>query len=107
MMRTLKFIVDGQIIKEDPACDFTGLVPGTAGYLKAEFKFSSEWDNAIKVVSFLKYGHECTPQLLKNGKSCTIPAEALTGRQFSIKVLGKTKDTKLTTNKRDIMQKGD
>ena len=39
-MRTLKFIVEGQIIKQDPSCDFTNLVPGTEGYLRAEFSFS-------------------------------------------------------------------
>ena len=39
-MRTLKFIVEGQIIKQDPNCDFSNLVPGTEGYLRAEFSFS-------------------------------------------------------------------
>lgn len=28
-MRTLKFIVEGQAIKQDPNCDFSGLIPGT------------------------------------------------------------------------------
>lgn len=106
-MRTLKFIVDGQIIKQDPNCDFTGIVPGTTGYLKAEFTFSSEWDNTVKVASFYKYGNECTPQLLKDGRSCIIPAEALTGRQFTIGVLGKNKEMKLTTNRIEVVQKGD
>lgn len=106
-MRTLKFIVDGQIIKPDPKCDFSGLVPGTTGYLKAEFTFSSEWDNTIKVAAFHKYGQECTPQILKDGRSCMIPDEALTGRQFTIGVLGKNKKIRLTTNKIDVVQKGD
>ena len=39
-MRTLKFVVDKQIIKQNPDCDFSGLVPGTDGYLQAEFSFS-------------------------------------------------------------------
>lgn len=105
-MRTLKFIVDGQIIKQDPECDFTGIVPGTIGYLKAEFSFSKEWDNTIKVAAFYKYGVECTPQLLKDGRSCMIPSEALTGRQFTISVLGKNEKIRLTTNKIEVVQKG-
>ena len=39
-MRTLKFIVDGQILRQDPTCDFSNIVPGTEGYLIAEFAFS-------------------------------------------------------------------
>ena len=41
-MRTLKFKVDGQIITKHPDCDFSNLVPGTEGYLRAEFIFSDE-----------------------------------------------------------------
>ena len=105
-MRTLKFNVDGQIINKDPECDFSNLVPGTSGYLRAEFTFSSEWDNTAKVVSFWRNGHECKPQILKDGKSCKIPEEALTSRQFKIGVLGKNKNTKLTTNKIEVGQNG-
>lgn len=105
-MRTLKFIVDKQIIRPDPECDFDNIVPGTVGYLKAEFSFSSEWDNSIKVVAFYRNGHECPPRILKNGRSCLIPEEALTNRRFSISVIGKTKTSKLTTNKIEIIQNG-
>ena len=51
-MRTLKFIVEDQIIRPDPNCDFSGLVPGTKGYLKAEFAFSKAWDEYVKVAGF-------------------------------------------------------
>ena len=34
-MRSLKFIVNGQIIEKDPSFDFDNLVPGSDGYLKA------------------------------------------------------------------------
>ena len=54
-MRTLKFIVEGQIIRPDPSCDFSGLVPGSEGYLRAEFSFSKDWVNTIKVVSFSRH----------------------------------------------------
>lgn len=105
-MRTLKFIVDRQIIRKDPDCDFDNIVPGTVGYLKAEFSFSSEWDNAIKVVAFYRNGKECPPRVLKNGRSCIIPEEALTSRKFAISLVGKTKKEKLTTNKIEILQNG-
>lgn len=105
-MRTLRFIVEGQIIKQDPECDFSNIVPGTTGYLKADFIFSSEWDNTIKVASFLRNGNECPPQLLKDGRSCIIPSEALTSRRFMISILGKNKNTKITTNKIEVVQNG-
>lgn len=108
-MRTLKFIVDGQSLKTDPDCDFSGLVPGTSGYLRAEFLFSSEWDNCAKVVGFVQKpgGFECAPQLLRDGKSCLIPDDALTTKRFEIFVLGRDKSKKkLTTNKVTVTQYG-
>lgn len=41
-MRVLRFIVNNQRIYPDPKCDFSGLVKGTTGYLKALFIFSPE-----------------------------------------------------------------
>lgn len=105
-MRTLKFKVDGQIITKHPDCDFSDLVPGTTGYLKAEFIFSNEWDGMVKVAEFWRNGYECPPQVLKDGKSCMIPPEALTSRQFKIGVLGKNKITTLTTNREEVVQNG-
>ena len=107
-LRTLKFIVDGQSIKQDPDCDFSGLVPGTAGYLRAEFAFSPEWDNTTKVIGFFSnLGVEYEPRFLGNTRSCIIPSEALAKRIFKIRVIGKTKDgIKLTTNKVAVCQKG-
>lgn len=105
-MRTLSFIVDGQIIKKDPECDFNDIVPGSSGYLVAKFTFSSEWDDTVKVVAFWRNSHECPPQILKDGRSCVIPSEALTNRSFCISVLGKKGKLKLTTNKIKVVQNG-
>lgn len=106
-MRTLKFIVDGQLIKQDPYCDFSGLVPGTEGYLKAEFTFSSEWTGCAKVASFYSVlGDEFPPQVLMDGKSCMIPAKALKNRVFKIKVLGRRNDCIIRTNKVEVNQNG-
>ena len=100
-MRTLKFIVEGQTIKPDPECDFSGLVPG----LQAEFTFSKEWESTPKVVAFYsRLGNEYPPQALKEGKICTIPTEALRKRIFKVQVLGKNG---LATNRFEIDQKGD
>lgn len=106
-MRTLKFIVDGQIIKQDPNCDFSGLVPGTEQYLEAEFSFSPEWSECAKVAAFYSLmGREYEPQILKDGKSCLIPSEALKRRVFKIQVIGKKEDFKITTNKVSVSQNG-
>lgn len=109
-MRTLKFIVDGQTIIQDPNCDFSGLVPGTADYLKAEFSFSPGWKNYVKVAEFSsRLGTEYEPQILKDGYSCMIPAEATKKRFFKIKILGKSAVTaplRIETNKITIDQNG-
>lgn len=107
-MRTLKFIVDDQIIKQDPNCDFTGLVPGSEGYLQAEFSFTPEWNNCAKAVTFWSImGKEYPPKLLKDGATCMIPAEALKKRVFKVQVTGLRGDGySLTTNKVAVSQNG-
>ena len=106
-MRTLNFLVDKQIIKQDPSCDFTGLIPGSEGYIQAKFTFSSEWKECAKVAAFYSIlGKEFPPQMLEDGKTCMIPPEALKGRKFKIQVIGKHDDLKLTTNKLIVSQNG-
>ena len=106
-MRTLKFIVDNKIIKQDPKCDFSDLIPGTEKYLRAEFSFSPEWNGFKKVVAFWSaLGKEYPPQVLSDGKSCIIPFEALKRRTFKVQVVGERGDLKLTTNKVAVSQNG-
>lgn len=105
-MRTLKFIVDGQIIVRDPNCNFDNLVPGSEGYLEAEFKFSKDWTDCVKVVAFWSKDKECPPQELRADRTCIIPAEALRGRSFKVQVIGKKKDFKILTNKVEVQQDG-
>lgn len=106
-MRTLKFIVNGQSIILDPECDITGLVPGTNGYVRAKFTFSSEWDRCVKVAAFYSnLGIEYPPQALKNGEVCDIPSEALKKSIFKVKVFGKKNDYTICTNKVTVHQKG-
>lgn len=76
-MRILDFIASGQALKQDPACDFTGIVAGSRGYLRARFCFSKEWSGCKKVAVFSSKGQDYPVPLKDN--ICEIPAEALTG----------------------------
>lgn len=103
-MRILKFLVDDQTIKRDPSCDFKGLVPGTKGYLKAQFRFSDEWKGCKKAAIFGSIGREYAAPLV-NGM-CEIPEKALTWRTFSVKVAGIRDGYRITTNKVEVLQDG-
>ena len=106
-MRTLRFIVNDQIIDKDPACDFSNLVPGSEGYLQAAFDFSDEWSDCVKVAGFISnMGNEYPPQILKDGKTCMIPKEALKNKIFKIHVVGQRDNFKITTNKITVIQDG-
>lgn len=105
-MRVLEFIVDGQILSKNPSCDFDNIVPGTEGYLKAHFTFSHEWDGVVKVVAFWRGNKECTPQILKDGQTCIVSADALKGRTFGVSILGKKDAQIITTNRAEVAQKG-
>lgn len=101
-MRVLKFDVSGQSIKKDPDCNFDGIVKGTKGYLQAEFTFDKEWDGCKIAAVFTKYGKEYAAPLKNN--VCEIPDEALTYKEFSVKVVGVRNDYRITTNSEKVMQ---
>lgn len=106
-MRTLRFIVDGESIRQDPECNFRGLFPGKNPSIRAEFLFSSEWENKVKVAAFWSMlDAEYEPQKIEDDMSCIIPAEALARATFKIQVLGKKGNVRLTTNKLAIRQTG-
>lgn len=105
-MRTLRFLVDNQTITPDPECDFEGLFPGAEEQLQAEFVFSPEWKNTIKVAAFWSImDSELPPQVLE-GDRCIIPVEASIKPVFKIQVLGKRSRVTLSTNKLKVYQKG-
>lgn len=107
-MRTLRFIVRDQIIEKDPTCNFSGLIPGSSGYINAEFIFSPEWKGFTKVATFFSaMGTEYTPALLKDGKSCIIPSDALKKRVVKIQILGRKDGVTMKTNKVGIFQSGE
>lgn len=105
-MRTLRFIVDNETIKQDPSCDFTGLFPGKNSDIRAEFVFSPEWKNKVKVAAFWStLDKEYDPQVIEED-ACSIPVEALDKASFKIQVLGKRSRDFLYTNKLTILQTG-
>lgn len=105
-MRTLRFVVDAQKISPDPSCDFSGIVPGTAGYLHAAFEFSVEWRGLAKVAEFRRYStDEVFPAKIINGE-CVIPAETLRGKKWYVNVVGKRGNIRMTTDRAEVKQEG-
>ena len=96
-MRLLKFNVNAQKISKAPDCDFTNLVAGTSGYLRAHFTFSPEWNNCVKVAQFWR-GEREYAVLIENGM-CDIDPEALVGQTFRVSVIGQRGSYRITSNK--------
>lgn len=106
-MRTLKFIVDGSTIKQDPACNFDGLFPAPNQEIAAEFIFSNEWTNVPKVAAFYSIlGTEYAPQIIREKNRCMIPSEALNSPAFKLQILGSNRGNIISTNMLTIYQKG-
>lgn len=104
-MRQLKFIVNGQKIEKVPSCDFSGLVAGTKGYLRAVFSFSSEWRGCYIAGVFRCMSKEYASPVI--GNMCEIPAEALIHNNFYVRVVGQKDDFRITTNEIRVMQEGE
>lgn len=100
-MRILNFKVDSQVLEQDG--DFSDIVSGTSGYLKARFNFSDEWAGCLMIASFFNRGKEYACKLVNN--ECMIPDEALTDRYFKVQVVGVKRNYKITTTKLKVYQK--
>nr|DAJ42823.1 MAG TPA: hypothetical protein [Caudoviricetes sp.] len=86
-MRTLEFVVKGQKMIKKADCDFTNIIAGSKGYLRAKFYFESdEWKDSKKVAGFWSGGQEFAAFL--DDDSCLIPEEALTRYYFLVQVTG-------------------
>lgn len=96
-MRVLDFIVTGQTLRRDPACDFSGIAAGSSGYLSARFRFSADWAGHKKAAVFTGADGKEYPVGLRDGL-CEIPAEALTGRVVRVMVVGRRGFSNLPTN---------
>ena len=107
MTRILKFVVKGQIIEKDPKCDFSDLVPGSEGYLSAEFTFSPEWNKCVRVVAFSTGVGKETSVVLEHGKSCAIPIDISKRNAFKLRVVGQRPDGyRIGTNNIIVKQNG-
>lgn len=97
-MRTLEFVVNGQEIKRKETCDFSGLVSNTKGYLKAKFDVSSDWMGCgiVAIFSSIKAGEK---GVIVDSGACVIPAEVLTGSEWSVRLVGIKEEYRITTNK--------
>ena len=107
-MKTLKFIVDGYVIRPDPSCkDFEGLVPG-GGDVKLVLSFSNDWRGYSRVAAFYRaMGKEYDPRVLEDGAYCMVPAEALTKRVFKVRVFGRNNNSDaMCTNTLTVRQNG-
>ena len=100
----LRFIVNDSTIQRDPDCDFSGIRRGDPH--TAEFLFSKEWDNYVKVASFSRGDIELEPQILKNGTRCTIPASVDEGTFFRLHIIGKNGSARKQTNPILLIMKG-
>lgn len=104
-MRTLRFNVTGQKLARAPECDFSGIVRGTSGYLKAQFATDGEWNGCKKAAAFYDmFGNEHAAPVI--GGECEIPKEALGGEIFAVRLTGMRAGYKITTNKLFIEQEG-
>lgn len=94
-MRVLEFKADGQTLTQAPGCDFTGIVAGSHGYLRARFRFSQEWAGCKKVAVFTCRGKDYPVGLRDN--MCEIPAEALKASAVQVYVIGRRPGYEITT----------
>lgn len=104
-MRILEFNVQKQRLTKKTDCDFSGLVAGSVGYLRAKFYFAGdEWNRcSTRVARFWLNGKE-DARLLDSDNSCEIPAAVLIGSKFEVSVLGAASGYKIETNKITVRQ---
>ena len=100
-MRTLTFVADKQVLRKQG--DFSGLVIGTSGYLRAQFTFSGDWTGYRKVAVFRCNGAEY-PVLL-SGNTCKVPDEAAACQTFRVYVVGKSGDSQIRSGHVTVIQR--
>lgn len=105
-MRTLKFIVDGQILYKDKNCSFINIVKGSHNYLFLHFNFiGEEWTQYDKAVEFeTKTSHKIVNFY---GHTVGIPDEITSERIITIRLIGyKNKEVVFKTSSQNILQRG-
>lgn len=102
-MRTLQFIVDGQNLKKDHACNFSNLIRGSKGYLKCRFQLSDEWKKLRIIATFWRYDKEMAAIWVTDG-ACGIPDEVAELKNFKIVLTGVKGNKLIKTNAVKISQ---
>ena len=105
-MRNLDFIISEQNIQKKAGCDFSGISPGTANYLRCRFSFSSEWTGYVKVAEFRKYAFSDPVSVPIYNNECYVPGEVTTGSSWKVRIVGKRKNIKITTCDCEVKQEG-
>lgn len=105
-MRTLEFKVNGQKLLKEKSCNFSGITPGSEGYLKAHFLFSPEWAGSVRVAEFRTYASSEPVSVPIINNECIIPAEVTAGKAWYIKVIGKKGDVIIPTENCRVRQEG-
>ena len=102
-MRTLRFLVNQQKMIKDPDCNFSEIVSGTRGYLRADFLFSDEWKGcAVAAVFSCVDGAEAVPVV--NG-ACEVPGLVSDKKLWWVSAVGAKGDYRITSNKVEVRQK--
>lgn len=102
--RILEFEITAQRMIKKRDCNFSNIIAGTIGYLKAKFYFSQEeWGGCKKAASFWIDGQEHAV-LLDENNTCIIPHEVLVGDKFLVSVTGLRSSYKITTNQVKVKQ---
>lgn len=102
-MKVLKLQVHDDTLDYAPHFSVDGLYPGMEEPVRLEFDFSESWRSVAKVAAFYSpLGNEYPPRVLNDGKSCIVPAKALTKTSFKVQILSK----QLCTNKLTVSLKG-
>lgn len=101
--RVLSFVVEGQSIKKDETCDFTGLVSGTKNYYKARFTFDNSWKEYKRVAVFRN--RQITKYVPIISETCEIPDEITESLLYYVSVVGVLGDVSLPTTEVFVKQK--
>lgn len=100
--RVLSFIVEGQSIKKDPNCDFSGLVTGTKGFYQAKFTFGKEWKDYKKIAVFRN--RQVTKYVPIMNGVCEIPDEVVDSMLYYVSIIGKSGSTSIPTIEVSVRQ---
>lgn len=105
-MRVLEFDVNGQNLSKSKNCDFSGIVHGSDGYLKARFTFSNDWSGMVKVAEFRTHVSSEPVSIPIINNECMVPADVTGGDRWYVKVIGKRGNILIPAGNCRVRQEG-